>query len=142
MKKLFLSLTISLMCCAYCFAQEAPVQQSQLPREAKTFLKEHFKSKFHHAVKDVDGRVITYEVVLNDNTEIEFDESGRWIEVDGKNKPIPTSFIQKQTLDYVKINNPKESVVKIERSVSGYELELSNGVDLKFDAMGTFVKVN
>ncbi len=137
-----LVLYISLLCCVNSLAQEAPVEQSQLPREAKTFLKEHFKSKFHHAVKDVDGRVITYEVVLNDNTEIEFDESGRWTEVDGKNKAIPTTFMQKQTLDYVKINNPKEAIVKIERSDSGYELELSNGVDLKFDAMGTFVKVD
>ena len=142
MKTMILALCTSLLCCLSSFAQEAPVEQSQLPREAKNFLKEHFKSKFHHAVKDVDGRVITYEVVLNDNTEIDFDDSGRWMEVDGKNKAIPTSFIQKQTLDYVKINNPKEAIVKIERSDSGYDVELSNGVDLKFDAMGTFVKVD
>lgn len=124
------------------YAQEAPVQHSQLPAEAKTFLKEHFKSKFHHGIKDVEGREITYDVFLNDDTEIEFTETGRWKSVDGKNKPVPTTFIQKQSLDYIKINYPKESVIKIERSDSGYEAKLSNGLELLFDAMGTFTKLD
>lgn len=130
------------LCCLSLSAQEAPLQHSELPAEAKSFLKDHFKSNVHHAIKDVERNKITYEVVLDDNTEIEFTEAGRWIEVDGKGKGIPTTFIQKQTLDYVKINYPKDRITKIERSDSGYEAEISTGTDLKFDARGTFVKIN
>ena len=137
------------MCCVIAFtgclatyAQEAPVQESEIPAEAKSFIKEHFKSPVHHAIKDVERNRITYEVVLDDNTEIEFTEAGRWVEVNGKGKGIPTTFIQKQTLDYIKSAYPKDRIIKIERSDSGYEAEISSGTDLKFDARGTFVKID
>jgi hypothetical protein len=142
MKTRLLYLFATLFATFSLYSQEVPVEQSQLPAEAKAFLKEHFKSKFHHAIKDVEGRSITYEVVLNDNTEIEFDEAGKWKEVEGKDGPIPITFIQKQTLDYVKINHPKESIMKIERSQSEYKVGLSNGLGLKFDMMGVFVKLD
>lgn len=142
MKTRLLYLFIAFFTTLNLHSQEVPVELSQLPAEARAFLKEHFKSKFHHAIKEVDGRVITYEVVLADNTEIEFDEAGKWTEVEGKKKPIPTTFIQKQTLDYVKINHPKETVMKIERSPSGYKITLSNGLGLRFDMMGVFVKLD
>jgi hypothetical protein len=124
------------------YAQEVPVAHNELPKEARDFLKQNFKSSVHHAIKDVDGRKITYEVVLNDDTEIEFEESGKWKEVDGKTKPIPVAYIQKQILDYIKISYPKEAIVKIERNDSEYEASLSSGMELKFDAMGTFTKVD
>src|SRR5688572_437846 len=88
--------------CADLKAQETIVQYDQLPAEAKSFIKEHFKSPFHHAVKEVERRRISYEAVLGNDIEIEFTEAGRWVEVDGKGKAIPTSFIQKQVVDYIK----------------------------------------
>lgn len=142
MKTLLFSFYTLIFTCFTAFSQEAPIQHSQLPAEAKAFLKEHFKSEFHHAIKDVDDRVITYDVFLNDDTEIEFEEGGRWKEVDGKGKPIPTTYIQKQTMDYIKIHHPKEKVVKIERSPSEYKVTLTNGIALKFNAMGVFVKLD
>lgn len=122
-------------------AQERQILQSELPAEAKTFMAAHFKNPFHHATKEIEGRRITYEVVLDNDTEIEFSEAGKWIEVSGKNNPVPTSFIQKQILDYVKINYPKEAITNIERTDSAYMVEVSTGTDLKFDARGTFVKI-
>lgn len=140
MKTLF-SLATLLVCFALS-AQEVPVQQSELPAEAKTFLKEHFKSGFRHAIKDVERNNITYEVVLEDATEIEFTEAGRWREVNGKNNPVPTSFIQKPILDYVKQNYSGEAITKIELDNSEYEVELSNGIDLKFDSRGVFRRLD
>lgn len=142
MKTRLLYLVITLCTTFNLYSQEVPVEQSQLPAEAKAFLKGHFKSKFHHAIKDVEGRSISYEVVLNDNTEIEFDEAGKWMEVEGKDGPIPTTFIQRQTLDYIRINHPKEAIMKIERSPSEYKVGLSNGLGLKFDMMGVFKKLD
>src|SRR5687768_14028380 len=110
---------LSLFFCITINAQEAPVQFDQLPAEAKSFIKEHFKSPFHHAIKDVGKRSISYEAVLEDNTEIEFTEAGRWIEVDGKGKPVPHSFMQRSIVDYVKINYPAQAITKIERNDSG-----------------------
>lgn len=123
-------------------AQETPVTFEQLPAEARSFIKQHFKSPFHHAIKEVERRSISYEAVLENNTEIEFSEAGRWIEVNGKGNPVPLSLIEKQVSDYVLINYPAEAITKIERKDTGYEVELTSGTGLKFDAQGIFEKVN
>ena len=123
-------------------AQQTPVTFEQLPAEARSFIKDHFKSPFHHAIKDVENRRISYEAVLENNTEIEFTEAGRWVEVDAKGKPVPSSFIQSSIVDYVKITYPAQAITKIERSDTGYEAEITSGTDLKFDARGTFVKID
>lgn len=131
---LFMSLSVT--------AQETPVTFEQLPAEAKTFIKQHFKSPFHHAIKEVETRSISYKAVLENNTEIEFTEAGRWLEVNGKGNPVPLSLVQKQISDYVLINYPAEAIIKIERENTGYEVEVTSGTDLKFDAQGIFEKVN
>lgn len=127
---------------ALTYAQEVPVVRAEIPSEARHFLSDHFKSPFHHAIKDIERNTITYEVVLNDNTEIEFDSGGNWKEVDGKGKAIPYTFIQKQIIDYVKSEYPKEIITKIEVEPDKYEVELSNGLDLRFNAMGAFIKLD
>ncbi|MCW4467503.1 PepSY-like domain-containing protein [Flavobacterium sp. MFBS3-15] len=124
------------------YAQEVPVLEKDLPAEARTFLKDHFKSGFHHAIKEVANRKVTYDVVLNDNTEIEFTEAGRWKDVDGKCKAIPYTFLQPQILDYVKQTYPGQPITGIELEDSEYEVTLGNGMDLKFNARGVFVKVD
>lgn len=123
-------------------AQETPITFDQLPAEARSFITKHFKSPFHHAVKDVEKRSIYYQAFLENNTEIEFSEAGRWIEVDGKGKPVPLSLIERQISDYVLINYPTEAITKIERKNTGYEVEITSGTDLKFNAQGIFEKVN
>lgn len=124
------------------FAQETPATLQQLPEQARNFLKDNFKSPFHHAIKEVKGTTIIYDVYLNDETEIEFDETGRWVEIDGKTKSLPTKLIQKRIIDYVNLKYPKNSVVKMERQATQYEIGLSNDVDLIFDAMGSFVRID
>lgn len=131
-----------IMLSALTYAQEVPVVRAEIPSEARQFLSGHFKSPFHHAIKDIERNNIKYEVVLNDNTEIEFDAGGKWKEVDGKGKAIPYTFIQKQIVDYVKNQYPKESITKIEVEPDRYEVELSNGLDLRFNATGEFIKID
>lgn len=142
MKTKVLTAIIAFFAVVSLYAQQVPLQHTQLPQEAKTFLKEHFTSGFHHAMKFVDKRVIIYDVFLDNDTEIKFSESGKWIEVDGKNNAIPVSYIQKQILDYIRINHPKETINKMERSDTGYTATLSKGIGLRFDAIGTFTKLD
>jgi hypothetical protein len=142
MKTKLLYIIAALFCTVFLHAQEVPVNYQDIPAEAKTFLKDHFKSDFHHAIKEVSRRKVKYTAVLNDKTEIEFTEAGRWKEVDGKGSQIPYSFIQKQIVDYVKQQYPGQAIVKIELENSEYEVGLSNNLDLKFDSRGVFVKLD
>lgn len=140
-KRLLYTISAVLVCAAL-NAQEVPVKYEELPAAAKTFLKEHFKSPFHHAIKEVESRKVTYEAVLEDATEIEFNDAGKWREIDGRGKAIPYTFIQKQILDYVRLNHPKTSIVKIELDEAEYKVKLSNNLGLEFDSLGVFKKID
>lgn len=142
MKNKLLLFVTSLLFSVITYAQEVPLQFKELPTNAQEFISEHFKSEFHHAIKIVIDKNITYQVYLNNETEIDFSDAGRWLVVDGKNKPVPYTFIQKQILDYIKINHEGDAIVKVQRTDLNYKTKLSSGLDLHFDKLGVFVKIN
>ena len=84
-----------------------------------------------------------YEVVLADGTKVEF-LGDEWKEVSvpaGQN--VPVTFVIEPIQTYVATNNPGQSIVKIERKdKKGYEIKLSNGVEIVFDSNGNFVKID
>ena len=42
---------------------------------------------------------------------------------------------------YIERNFPDTKIVKIEKKTFGFELELSDGIEVKFDRLGTFKSV-
>lgn len=124
-------------------AQETAIKNSELPAEATAFIKKYFsKNTIHHAIKDQDKNKITYEVMLDNMTELEFTEKGDWKEVDGKNKVIPTGYILKPILDYVKNNYPKASITHIDKGLNDIDIDLDNGIELEFDLKGKFLRID
>lgn len=124
-------------------AQETAIKNSELPAEATAFIKKYFsKNTIHHAIKDLDKSKITYEVMLDDMTELEFTEKGTWKEVDGKDKVIPTGYILKPILDYVKKNYPKASITHIDKGLNNIDIDLDNGIELEFDLKGKFLRID
>ena len=71
---------------------------------------------------------------------IDFDKKGEWKSIDTNLKSVPATFVHKSIADYVKKNYPDTFVSKIERDSRGYDVELSNHMDLKFDTNGNFVR--
>jgi len=124
-------------------AQETAIKNSELPAEATAFIKKYFsKNTIHHAIKDQDKSKITYEVMLDNMTELEFTEKGAWKEVDGKDKAIPTGYILKPILDYVKKNYPKASITHIDKGLNDIDIDLDNGIELEFDLKGKFLRID
>lgn len=124
-------------------AQETPIKNAELPAESMAFIKKYFgKNTIHHAIKDQDKSKITYEVMLDNMTELEFTEKGTWKEVDGKDKAIPTDYILKPILDYVKKNYPKASITHIDKGLNDIDIDLDNGIELEFDLKGKFLRID
>lgn len=115
---------------------------SVLPKAAQTTISNNFKAKVSLVKIDKDfGRISEYEVILTDGSEITFDRNGNWDNVEvGKNGKIPSAFIPASVADYVKKNHPGQNIVGIDKERSGYEVELANGIDLKFNKQGQFVR--
>ncbi|MDE6028423.1 MAG: PepSY-like domain-containing protein [Muribaculaceae bacterium] len=115
---------------------------SVLPKGAQTTLAKNFKSKVSVVKIDKDfGRISEYEVVMTDGAEITFDRDGNWKEVEvNVSKSVPDAFIPAGVSKYVKANQAGQKVVGIEKNRNGYDVELSNGVEMKFDKDGNFVR--
>lgn len=115
---------------------------SVLPKAAQTTISNNFKSKVSLVKIDKDfGRISEYEVILGDGTEISFDRNGNWDNVEvNVDKSVPAGFIPKGVAAYVKKTYPGQRIVGIDKERNGYDVELSNGVDMKFDKAGNFLR--
>jgi len=118
------------------FASDKPIPVEQLPKEAKTFISTHFQNKKAvYAEKDWNS----FECRLNDGTEIEFNKKGVWKKVDCNSQAIPAAIIPAAIQKYVKENFADSKITKIEKEGSGYEVGLSNDLDLKFNDKGKMI---
>lgn len=115
---------------------------SVLPAVAQSVIKSNFKANVSLVKVDKDfGRVSEYEVILTDGTEIAFDRDGNVKEVEtAETSSVPAAFIPQPITMYINKYHAKQRIVGFERERSGYEVTLSNGLDLKFDRNANFVK--
>jgi hypothetical protein len=87
----------------------------------------------------MDG--LDYDVTLKDYTQIGFDGNlfGKleWDEVDCKHASIytsvPATLVPPQITDYVSRIHAEQTIVKISKDTRGWDIELSNGMEIEFD---------
>lgn len=144
MKTLILTLTLALGATLGVSARDIITRDtSVLPVAAQIALKDNFKSDVNTVKVDKSfGHIDDYEVTLADGTEISFDKHGIWESIEsGVNTTVPSGLIDSTILDYVAQAQPGSKVIGIERERTGnYEITLSNGVEMKFNRNGEFVK--
>ena len=121
-------------------ANDVPISAQKLPAEAQKFLKMHFpKNSVESAMHDKDITDNDYTVILDNGVKIEFGSTGKWESVKSRNGAIPASVIPVKISDYVSNHYKSLGIEKIERKRYGYEVELTNDLDLKFDLSGNFL---
>ena len=135
MKKAFLLLLSVIALNVYAKA-DIPVTFAQLPQKAQQFINTHFSSVGFLSAKQDDGE---YEVMLKDGTKIDFTLQGDWKEVDCHVTAVPAAIVPAGITQYVKTNFPNNIITKIEKKYGGYDIELNNDLELKFDKNGNFL---
>lgn len=143
MKKVLISLMMVLVAAGIAQARDEYAHDaSVLTQAAQSVITKNFKGKVSVVKIDKDfGRISEYEVVLDDGTEITFDASGNWKDIETNvNKSVPASMIPAGVADYVSRNHKGVRIVGIEKDRRGYEVELANGIDIKFNNEGQFLK--
>lgn len=110
-----------------------PIKQSELPKAAQTFLSKHFPGdNVRKAEKEQGRRGAEYDVDLASGAEVDFRDNGDWKEVKAaKGKVVPAAIIPAAISKYVATNYQSQNIVEISRKRGGYEIELSNGTELK-----------
>jgi len=122
---------------------DKPISFAQLPKVAQQFVKANFTSKVSLVTLDNDLIGKSYEVILENATRIEFDGKGNWKEVDAEHGVVPKKIVPNAISSYVAKNFSGTSIKQIEkRRRGGYQVELSNGLELTFDSNLKFVRID
>ncbi len=134
MKLFMVALVCLTMQSVTCLAgDDVLVSVDQLPTPALQFIAENFGN---HDITTIEmekkGLKTTYEVSLNDGTSIEFTKSGKWKKIDCVTNAVPSQLVPASIAQYVNRNFPGQKVVELSQDMMGYEVELSNDVDLTF----------
>ncbi|ROT19144.1 hypothetical protein EEL53_11095 [Muribaculaceae bacterium Isolate-114 (HZI)] len=143
MKKLLMVLAMLIGIAGYGFAKDIYAHDaSVLPKAAQSIIAKNFKAKVSVVKMDKDfGRVTEYEAILADGTEISFDRDGNWDNIEvNKSKSVPAALVPKGIRNFVAKQQPGQRIVGIDKERSGYDVELTNGIDLKFNKAGQFIR--
>lgn len=137
MKKFFIAAAVIFASAVSASAddRERPTTVDKLPANAQQFLAEHFKGlNVAFVVEDPKMIGSEYEVTYTDRTEVNFNPQGEWTSVECKYNAVPASVVPQKIADYVaKSNFHGQHIMKIDRNAYTWEIELSGGLEIKFD---------
>ena len=122
--------------------KESIVSADGLPKDAQTYITQHFPShEILQVVKERDDLKTTYDVYLSEGFNLDFDKKGKILGVEGSSK-LPDSVVPEKILTYVNTNYPDFFIRDWELDDHGQEVKLSNGMELKFDKNGNFLRID
>ena len=124
-------------------ADNRPVRFEQLPKEAQKFVKTNFPdSKIVYSVKDDDVISPEYEVALDYGVKIDFKNDGRLEKIDAPQTGVPEGIIPEKIHKYVTKHYPGTKYLEYEVDKVGYEVKLSNGLELTFSSSFHLLQVD
>lgn len=113
---------------------------TDLPTTSQTFITQYFPSlNILHIKIDKDNGLRTYEVTFTNGTEVDFNKSGDWTEVDCKTTSIPTGILPTEVTTYITTKYPNAIAYKVDKDYGVYEVSLNNGLELYFSYDGTYI---
>lgn len=122
---------------AHADGREEPITFERLPKAAQEFLTTHFSDlTLAYVVADHKIMTVEYEATYTDRTEVDFRADGSWESVERKYAPVPSGIVPKQIADFVAKNElfRGQFIKEIERNPYTWEIELSGGLEIKFDS--------
>lgn len=123
-------------------AQDRYLKAEEYPTEITSFVETHFPDSDIVSIKEEkDRRKTEYEVKLYNMEELEFDQDYSIKSVEAKNE-LPASVVPQKIRDYVTKNYPNRTIEEWKLKRKGQEVELDNGLEIKFDFDGNFVKLD
>ena len=140
MKKILLSLlTIILLAgSAYATRPKKVIDPDNLPKPALELIQKHWPSC---AIDFAYTNGKEYEALLTDGTIIQFDAKGIWKEMkctDG----LPVTLVPGYITKYIVNRFPKQLIIDCEKLKGGYEVTLTNGLEIQFDLRGNVTHVD
>lgn len=146
MKKisLFLAALLISIFSAYADSDRITHDINELPEKSRLFLSTYYKNIPISHIK-IEKNLLwieSYDVILTNGTNIEFERSGEWKEVKGSPEHIPSTIIQAFIHDYVNQHYAGTQISGVDRSGQHIEIDLNNGIELTFDTEGHIIDID
>lgn len=140
MKKILSVIIVALMSIQLLPAKDVVTADvKKLPEEAATFIRKHFEGLGVSYIKiDKELFSTTYEVVMTNGMEIDFDGKGNCTNVDAKKKEVPGELVPVPVAEYVKRTFGNQFITEISYKRKIIKVELNNDLELIFDNKGNF----
>ncbi len=124
----------------------ATAQQKQrmhkIPKEATTFIEANFKgATIQEVKKEAEGTTFKYDVKLANGVKIEFNNRGRWREIESKTTSLPTTMLPQSVGQYIQKNYSGAKITEVKKGVRFDFVEINNNTTLQFDTEGKFYKI-
>lgn len=119
------------------------ISESQLPQKAQQFIQQYFAEEEIAIVKserEVSGK--KYEVTFISGKNIEFKSNGDWIKVDCLFSAVPAELVLEAIANKVKEMYPDAIICVIDKENNYTEVDLNNGLDLKFDKKYNLISID
>lgn len=135
----FVALVLLMTACS-----DKPVMPAQLPVDITAFIQQNFPGQtISFAKKDLEITGWQYNVVLADGTQIDFDTDHMWDKIQcAMTTSMPTALVPAPILAHLQTNFPGAMILKIDKERYGYEIELTNGLEMKFNNQGALMEVD
>lgn len=123
---------------------DKPVLPAQLPAQITTFIQQYYPGQtITFAKKDLEITGWQYDVVLADGTQIDFDTDHVWDKIQSSMmNPVPTALIPAPIATHLQANFPDAMILKIDKERNGYDVELANGLELKYNKQGALMEMD
>lgn len=132
-----LAAVVGLAAFTACSDDDDPVNVNDLPVNVKAFVATYFPAS-QIVDSQLDGG--EYEVTLSNGTQIDFNLSGEWTDVDAPlGQSVPPGFYPPEIDNYLALNMPGAAINEISREPQGYDVELVNGTEMIFGFDGSFL---
>ena len=96
-----------------------------------------------YAVEDPKIIGSEYEVVYTDRTQVDFENNGEWSSVERRYEAVPAAIVPEQIRNYLAGSSyPNAYITKIDRDKYAWEVELSSGLEIKFDHQFRVVEID
>jgi len=111
------------------------IDHKDISPEILKFVETHFPKT---SISDCQKTEGLYKVSLDDKTSIEFSQKFEWTKVKCENstiyRTIPESIVPKEIATYVAENLPYKSIVEVEKTSFGWEIELDDSQEIRLDS--------
>lgn len=147
MKKRIVFLVASILFSVVAFSADKVIPFEQLPKNAQEFTRKYFSAEdpmYRHAYVTYDSEFFdsSYTVVFTNGDGIEFNKEGEWKDFDCEYCIVPEEIVPETIKSYLLINMPEVQIKKLEKNRASYEIELSSGLELKFDLEGNLLEID